>query len=343
MNDGYKGGNDMWYLEKCDFCGDCLVRCQYVDYDKDEAIKQIKELVAGKSAAILKECITCCACNEYCPNGANPFDLINRLQEVHHSLPIPEKTRKFMDAGGTMPSALIRGDDSKPALSLCVMEPFIPADAVEGQMFEGMTVAKGGGYFCYLGYVHIGMDSPLADHAQDFVDELATIGAKEIVFIHADCHAMMSKMPDYDIEIPFKATHIAEYMRDYLKGHSGNISPLNRKIAYQRPCASRYSGEIDPIIDELFELIGAERVERRYDRDSALCCGGLFSRIYPERIRPTMEDNLKDALEAGAGAMVFLCPLCMGALGKSAKEKGMNPIFITQLVRMALGELPFPS
>lgn len=333
----------MWNADKCDFCGDCLVLCQYVDYDREEAVQQIKELVAGKSADILRECITCCACNEYCPNGANPFDLINNLQEEYHSLPIPEKTRKFMDAGGTMPSALIRGDDSKPVLSLCVMEPFMPADAVEGQMFKDMTVAKGGRYFCYLGYVHIGMDSPLGEHARGFVDELAAIGSDEIVFIHADCHAMMSKIPDYGIEIPFKVTHIAEYMRDYLKGHSENIVPVNRKIAYQRPCASRYSGEIDPVIDELFEMIGAKRVERRYDRESALCCGGLFSRIYPERIRPTMENNIKDALEAGAEAMVFLCPLCMGALGKSAAEKGMKPIFITQLVRMALGELPFPT
>jgi Fe-S oxidoreductase len=333
----------MWDGEKCDFCGDCLVRCQYVDYDKDKAVQQIKELMDGKPAEIIKDCVTCCACNEYCPTGANPFDLINSLQEIHQSLPIPEKMRKFMDAGGTMPSALVRGDDSKPALSLCVMEPFMPGDAVAGQMFEGMTVAKGGEYFCYLGYVHIGMDSPLAEHARGFVDELAAIGAKEIVFIHADCYAMMSKMPDYNIEIPFRATHVAEYMRDYLKGHSDSITPLNRKIAYQRPCASRYSGEIETIIDEMFELIGVERVDRRYDRESALCCGGLFSRIYPERIRPTMEANLKDALEAGAEAMVFLCPFCMSALGKPASEKGIKPIFITQLVRMALGELPFPS
>lgn len=73
----------MWDGARCDFCGDCLVRCQYVDYDKEEAIQQIKELVAGK-----------------------------------------------------------------PALSLCVMEPFVPGDAVSGQMFEEMIVARGGRYFC---------------------------------------------------------------------------------------------------------------------------------------------------------------------------------------------------
>jgi Fe-S oxidoreductase len=132
-------------------------------------------------------------------------------------------------------------------------------------------------------------------------------------------------------------------MRDYVKAHPERVSPLNRKIAYQRPCASRYSPEIEPVLDDLFQRIGVERVERTYDRESALCCGGLFSRIYPDRIKPLMAANLKDATEHQSEAMVFLCPLCMTTLGKAASEQGLKPVFITQLVRMALGELAFPA
>jgi ferredoxin len=330
----------MWHQEKCDLCGDCLVRCQYVDYDKEKAVQQLKELMEGKPADILKQCVTCCACNEYCPTGANPFDLINRLQEVHQSLPIPEKMRKFIDAGATVPSALIQGDKTKPALSLCAMEWALPPDAVGGQMFDGMTIAKGGEYFCYLGYVHIGMDSPLKEHAQSFIDKLAAVGSREIVFIHDDCYSMISKMPEYDVHVPFKALHIVEYLRNYLMEHQDRITPLHRKIAYQRPCASRYTSEMDPILDETFELLGVERVAREYDRESALCCGSLFSRIDPDRIKPLMAKNVEDASEAGGEAMVFLCPLCMGSLAKRAGEKGLKPVFITQLARMALGEVP---
>jgi ferredoxin len=332
----------MWHEERCDLCGDCLVRCQYVDYDREEAVRQIKELTKGGQAEILKKCVTCCACNEYCPTGANPFDLINRLQEVNNSLPIPDKTRAFMDAGATVPSALVRGDASRPVLSLCVMERPLPRDAVGGQMFEGMTLAKGGDYFCYLGYVHIGMDSPLKEHARGFVDSLARLEAGEVVFIHDDCYAMVSKMPEYGIDVPFKATHIIEYMRDYLRENPDRITPLNLKIAYQRPCASRYSGVMEPVLDDLFRLIGVERVARKYDRESALCCGGMFSRIDPDRIVPLMKGNIKDAVESGGQAMVFLCPLCMVTLSKQAGESGLRPIYITQLVRMALGEIPLP-
>jgi len=57
----------MWDGSKCDLCGDCLVKCLYVDYDKDKAVAEIKALMEGKKAEILSKCVTCCACREYCP------------------------------------------------------------------------------------------------------------------------------------------------------------------------------------------------------------------------------------------------------------------------------------
>ena len=333
----------MWDESKCDLCGDCLVRCQYVDYDRDKAVQQITDLIDGKPAEILKECITCCACNEYCPTEANPFDLINRMQEENKSLPIPEKMVKWMASGGTLPTELKKGDESKPALSLCVMEHWIPDGALDGKMFEGMTTAKGGDYFCYLGFVHIGMASPLEENARKFVNNLGAIGAKEIVFIHADCYSMLSKMAEFGINVPFKVTHIIEYMRDYLKNHRESIVLLNKKIAFQRPCASRFVPEIEHILDDLFELIGVERLKRKYDKEEALCCMGVLERINPERSKRFQDMNLKDAVDVGAEAMVFLCPFCQMFLGKQAGEQGLRPIFITELARMALGEIPFPG
>jgi len=332
----------MWESEKCDLCGDCLVRCQYTDYDREGAVEEIKLLMEGKPAKILSDCITCCACNEYCPTGANPFDLINQLQESHHSVPIPEKMIKFVDSTEAIPSTIVTGDKGKPALSMCFLERMMPEDTLGSKMFEDMTVVAGGDYFCFLGYVHICMDSPLVRNARRFIDNLAAIEADEIVFMHADCYAMISKMPSYNIEVPFKATHIVEYMRNYLRGHPEEITPLNLRIAYQRPCASRYSSEIEPIVDELFELIGAERVVRTYDRESALCCGSMFERIYTERIKPVQEKNIRDAIENGAEGMVFLCPFCNTTLGRSVSEAGMVPILITDLVRLSLGEISSP-
>ena len=333
----------MWNARACDKCGDCLVRCQYVDYPREKAISQIEKLISGQKTEILSECITCHACNEYCPRNANPFDLISELQETYNALPVPEKLVSWMAAGTKVPSLLEKGNDEKPALSLCVMEPTVPKSALEGDLFDGMTVMKGGDYFCFLGNVHIGKASPLRENARRFIDNLAATGARRIVLFHDDCYAMVKKMPDFGIAVPFEAIHLVEYLRDYLKSNEDKITPLNRRIAYQRPCASRLSPELDPVLDEIFRMISVTRVNRKYDRQSALCCGQIFSKIYPEKIQIVQQKNLEDAVEAGVEAMVFLCPMCMVGLGHQALQRRISPIFITELVRMALGEMPFPD
>ena len=78
----------MWDALKCDLCGDCLVKCRYVDYDADRAAGEIKLLMEGEAAEILNVCITCMACSDYCPTGADPSNLIFRMQEKTGASPI---------------------------------------------------------------------------------------------------------------------------------------------------------------------------------------------------------------------------------------------------------------
>ncbi len=63
----------MWEALKCDLCGDCLVKCQYVNYGREKAAAEIQLLMEGKRAEILEKCVTCCGCREFCPKGADPM------------------------------------------------------------------------------------------------------------------------------------------------------------------------------------------------------------------------------------------------------------------------------
>ncbi len=330
----------MFDESRCDLCGDCLVRCHYVDYDREKAVSEISALIQGKNADVLKECITCVACNEYCEKGAKPFDLINQLQEKFRTLPIPERTVSWFGKLASMPSNIIEGDPTKPALSICTMEPTLPPGTLESRFFEGMTVAKGGDFFCFIGYVHIGEEKPVRENAQKFVDSIASLGSKEVVFIHDDCYAMVAKVREYGIKLPFKSIHIVEYLLNYMKENQNDIIKLNKKVAYQRPCASRYTPEKEPMLDELFEIIGVERVTRKYDRTDALCCGGVFTRVMPEKVRWFQDVNLEDARKHKAEGLIFLCPLCIMSLGKMCHGYGLHPVLITDLCRMAIGEMP---
>ena len=330
----------MFDKEKCTLCGECLMKCPYLAYPEEKAKEEFKKLIDGEPTPVTADCITCAACNMFCPEGANPFDLINDRQEETGTFKLNEQAQAFFKMTNGMKSEIIEGEPGKPVMNLCVMD-LLPG-VIDGQLFEGLTFLKGGDYFCYFGLIHAGTPSVIKDNAQTFVDNLAKVGAKEIICYHDDCYAMLvNKVKEYNIDLPFKPIHIIEYLRDYVKEHEDQIKKLNIKIAYQQPCASRYAFEKDTILDELFELIGAERVNRKYDRLGALCCGGIqrsMVNVSKEVEEEWRMKNIMDAKDAGAEAMVFLCPMCILGLRSRGKAQGLEPYIISNLVRLALGE-----
>ena len=330
----------MFDKEKCTLCGECLMKCPYLAYPEEKAKQEFQKLIDGEPTPVTADCITCAACNMFCPEGANPFDLINDRQEETGTFILNEQAQGFFKMSNRMKSEIIEGEPGKPVMNLCVMD-MLPG-VIEGQLFEGLTLLKGGEYFDYFGLIHAGTPSVIKDNAQTFVDNLTKIGAEEIICYHDDCYAMLTnKVKEYNIALPFKPISIIEYLRDYVREHENQIKKLNLKIAYQQPCSSRYTFEKDTILDELFELIGAERVNRKYDRLGALCCGysqDSMVNVSKEVLTEWRMKNIMDAKDAGAEAMVFLCPVCILGLRSRAKAQGLEPYIISNLVRLALGE-----
>jgi Fe-S oxidoreductase len=327
----------MFIKEKCDFCGDCLVLCPYVEYDRDEAIAQFKALVEDETPDIVSQCVTCVACNWFCDKGANPFDLILERQEETGVLDIPEQNTEMFRNLPKAPSEVKPGEAGKPALDLCSVGDLLPG-LFEGPLFEGMTVFKGGDYFCNVGWVHLGCETPVREGAQRVVDNIAAVGADEVVLYHDDCYALLAAMvKDYGIEVPFRPVHIIEYLLEHVKENKDKVKPLGLRVAYQQPCASRYTPWKDEQLDELFELIGVERVERDHDRKFALCCGSPMVPRDREKANAIKMRNINDAVEHGAQAMAYLCPLCFLNLRKRAAGAEMENYHIIDLVNKALG------
>jgi len=335
----------MFDSTKCNECGDCFMQCQYIDYSREKAVGEIKALKLGKTADILKDCITCMACNEYCPTGANPYDLIVSLQEQKDIRLVPREIAQGIEETlGNVPNKTIQGDPDKPALSLCVMAHAYPEDITDSRLFDGLTQVSGSDYYSRVVFLHTGMESSVRQHAQQFIDNLTALNKDEIVFMHNDCYVLAAcKAAEYGISVPFKPVHIVEYMAGYLKEHKQDIHPLDRNIAYQRPCISRYTPGEDLFLDEFFQLIGAHRVERQHDRENALCCAFGLRETDPERGAHILQRNLNDAKNHAAEAMVFLCPGCYWLTSEACEQAGLGSIFITDLCRMALGEIPFAS
>lgn len=328
----------MFIREKCDACGDCLVMCQYTDFGQEEARAQFESLLRGDAPDIVASCVTCVACNQYCPKGANPFDLILERQEQTGVLNIPEQNTELFRNMPNAPSTVIQGDPAMPSLSLCSVGDLV-GGLFDGPIFEGMTVLKGGDYFCGVGWIHLGHEAPVRQNAPRVIANLAATGASEIVFYHDDCYALAASIAaDYGIDVPFKPVHIIEYLFDHVRQHESDTTPLGLKVAYQQPCASRYTPWKDEQLDELFERLGVRRVSRRYDREMALCCGSPLMPRDRERAAEVKDRNVEDALASGAEAMAYLCPLCVLNLRKVAGARGLENLHLIELVNKALYE-----
>ncbi len=329
----------MFDIGRCDFCGECLERCAYMDFDRRSGARAFAELFRDGQADWLRNCITCFACNEFCTKGARPFDLIlEHLEKRGDYVP-----SRVFDA--LVDRFTPREEFKAPAvkgrvLSLCTIEGNLPRK-INGVLFEGLTVVRGRHFFCNVIFPHLGNETRMRQGLRPLVDRYAALDCDEIIFLHDDCYALMAGIaPQYGVELPFKPIHIFEFLRDRLMEKKEMIRPLNMAAAYQRPCASRFTPWKEPLLDEIFRLIGVKRVSRAYDRENALCCGqdlkGLVKR--GERFPAYQDENIRDAKSGGAGAMVFLCPMCLDALGGKCREEGLATFMVTDLCRLALGE-----
>ncbi len=328
----------MFYRDRCDLCGECLSSCQYLNYDLERAQKEMKELVEGGSPPVVGNCVTCVACNQVCPNGANPFDLINERQEETGLLGIPEESFEKFSRLHNLPTKVQTGEPDMPAMNLCIVGSMV-RDQLKGTLFDGLTIVEGADYFCALGYVHLGRPSVVKREIRRFVENLASLKKPEIICFHDDCYATLKvKAAEYGVSVPFKVTHLFEYLFKQLKKKAASVEPLNIKVAYQAPCASRYCPEKDHFIDEIFDLVGVKRVSRTHEKAKGLCCGAPLMARDRNRAQEIKLRNVKDAVEHGAEAMIFLCPMCYLNLRKICREQNIRPIFISDLCLMALGE-----
>ena len=166
-----------------------------------------------------------------------------------------------------------------------------------------------------------------------------------MICFHDECYGFYaSYCPRNNIKLPegFKATHIFEHIYNYLKDHPAEIQKLNLKGAYQRNCSNRFIPEVEEYVDKICDLIGLERVEREFDREDALCCGGALTMLgKKKRARETLNRNIQDMINHGAEVCFYNCPMCMEQMGSKVERKGIKNYLLTDLVRIALGEIEY--
>ncbi len=334
---------------KCFACGsyDCLTKCQYMDMDGDTARAEIEKIINMEESFVLRDCVTCYACEEYCPNENHPFYLIVQRQEEMNLPPLPEPLIKR----GIQMGIPFRGEPeikeiNGPALNLGVFSTL--RNMVQGKLFEGLTVMSPDSrkmfhFFCQLMYLHYARTSVINEKLPGVIETIAAHKADEVIQFHDECYGTYeSYAPAFGIDVPFKSVHLFEFLYNKLTELKDDIRPLHYKVAYQRPCSSRLSSDKYQFVDKIFDLIGVKHVDREYVGENALCCGATIAGQKKKGSRrfclDLQEKNIEDMKNAGAELCVFNCPACMQTIGKMVAQNGIMPIFMSDLCRLAIGE-----
>ena len=338
-----------FHKDMCAACGthDCLVKCQHLDIDQATAEIEMEKIINSEDSFVLHDCVTCYACEEYCPNGNHPFYLIVTRQEELGIPPLPEPLR----TRGVQTGIPFRGEPEitemeGTALNMGVFSNLL--DRVQSRLFEGLPIIshdprKMFHYFCQLMYLHYARTSVINERLENIIATLAAHKVKEIVHFHDECYGTYtSYAPAFGIDVPFKSIHLFEYLYNKLVELKDEINPLGYKVAYQRPCSSRLSPDKFEFVAKIFDLIGVEEVKREYVGENALCCGATIlgqkkpgSRQYYNDIQ---HRNITDMTNAGAQICVFNCPACIQEMSKPVSKAGMMPLFLSDLCRLAIGE-----
>jgi len=336
----YELNYDPRICDNCKTC-DCLMNCQYMDFKLAEARAEKEKILKGLDSKVLSGCVTCYACEEYCPSGNHPFYQIVDRQEEKGVLPVPipltKQQIRMMQAKGT----ITPGTVNAPVINMCYF-PMLTG-CVRGKLYEDASYIVGSDIFCNVMWLHFGKNSVIRERLPRMIDNiwnfyLKDSGVDELVCFHDECYGTYTQLaPAFGIDVPFKSIHLFEYLAKKLDDLKDQVKPIGTKVAYQRPCSNRLVPETQHWVDEIFQKIGADRVERQYDRENALCCGQVLRAQQREELADDVQQrNLDDMQLAGVDYCVFNCPACMFTLADAVAERGISPILMSDLCQIAL-------
>ncbi|MCL4440185.1 MAG: FAD-binding oxidoreductase [Firmicutes bacterium] len=230
---------------------------------------------------------------------------------------------------------------------------FVTTDTAENAVH---ILKEGGVKFCTLGKDEGCCGTPMlvAGKLDTFefifrnnIEGLLKRGVKEIIISCPGCymafaHAYPVWAKKLGYPYNFKMMHISEKAEELInEGKLKFKRPVNKKVTWHDSChIGRHSGIYDAPRNVLKAIPGIEYVEMEHNREDALCCGSVLTRIG----EPSVADKLgamrvEEAVNVQADALLATCPCCEVQLRASAKHAGINvPVLdFTDFVVEALG------
>ncbi|TFF86841.1 MAG: (Fe-S)-binding protein [Promethearchaeota archaeon] len=361
----------------CNLCGICLHKCPVLRLPIDEAKKEMQNLIEGRDAKhVLYACTTCFSCNLYCPQQANPYQLIlerwNDLYRKRGAPPLYRFVVPTMDSNiwqmlniflsnrerrwiykwmhtipkpGDVPLLVGNYTHLFPFIigGSKILNHFTPVDRID--QWEGGAYLYQGGY---LDVVKKISESTKQDFNSWGVDKVAaTLDAVEYIFknVHPNEMGVIHNQ---------NFINFNQWLLESIKSNSIQIEQkLNLLVTVHDNCYSKASNGAywDPP-REILALCGCKIVEMKHNRKDSLCCGFGAGASWKKNISIVFDiisegmKKFKEAEETGAEALITYCGGCLYLLWatKELLRSKIKLYHIIEICRIAMGEkLNFPG
>ncbi|MDX1798631.1 MAG: (Fe-S)-binding protein [Candidatus Lokiarchaeia archaeon] len=363
--------------ELCNLCGVCLNLCPVLQLPIESAKEEIKNLIEGKeSKYALTKCNTCFSCNLYCPQKANPYNLIlerwNDLYKKRAAPPLyrfvcPTEQNNIWQLLNIFLSNQERKwihnwitYNPKPDDTILLVGnythlfPFILGGSRLLDYFKPIDRIdqwEGGAYLYQGGYLDV-VQKISQRTKKDFDDwgvkkVIACLDAVEYIFNEVHPKEM-------GVEHSQEFINFNHWLLDKINSSEIQlVNQLDMSVTVHDNCYSKtLSGKYWEIPREILEKCGCNLIEMKHNKKNSLCCGFGAGASWVKNISIIFDiiteglKKFKEAEETGAKALVSYCGGCIYLLwaSKELLRSNIEIFHVIEIVRMAMGEkLNYPQ
>ena len=360
-------GYGFFRYEDCDLCGDCLARCRYMDLSRAEAVEEMKRLIAGEPTRVVhRKCISCYACDAFCPRGCRPYELITsswhrRYRErglpVRASYLMPASSPNFrtdlVRAMRPWERELLRAWKETPPEGELVLYPGCNAltlpHLLHGPHMAGIVVSGDFDLCCGEMYFRMGLFDVVEETAQKLAAHYRGRDIGTMLFVcPAGLNLFRNVLPgQFGADFSFRTGYLGEYLLEKLEAGELKISKrFDRSVAVHDSCHGRILGEeVTGSARRLYELMGLEMREMTSDPCEGLCCGMAAgcNRYNPLDMYLAAVKELRAGAKTGAEELATYCGGCQLTLSLMRwLYPTRQPVrHLLEYLKEALGEEPY--
>ncbi len=294
------------------------------------------KLLEGKESPVIQCCISCYACNRFCPSGCRPYELITRRWfENYLRKGLPARARYLMPTlQPNFRSDLARGMNRQekellekwrktPPEGELILYPGCNSLALphllDACFMNGIPISGSWDLCCGEMYYRMGLFDQVERRAEELTGYYRDKKIGTMLFNCPACLNMFRNvLPEqFGARFNFSTAYLGTYLLEQFEsGYLKTVKKLDKTVAVHDPCQGRILGEeVMSANRRLLEYCGITTVEMECSGENGLCCGAAAgaNRYNPFDILFSAARALKEgkkAKKSGAGELALYCGGC---------------------------------